>query len=254
MTTSVKTGHSPYSLPKDFLLGPGPEKVVQKIDFTQTPLPEYDGHYAVVIDNALTKEECDNLVRAAESTNGGEWEQALVNVGGGRQRLISNVRDCGRIIWDDRDIVAGIWSRVKDSVPEIEVLKELAGVTGNGPVKRNETLQMSRLNERMRFLKYGNAQYFRPHVDGTFATPDQKEKSFFTLHLYLNGSDPDAPEGPLEGGATTFHSYNMQRSYDVNPKVGRVLIFQHRSLLHSGADVLRGIKLTLRTDLMYRVV
>lgn len=161
MTTSMKTGQSHYSLPKDFLLGPGPEKAVHKIDFTQTPLPEYDGHYAVVVDNVLTKEECDSLIRAAESTNGGEWEVAMVNVGAGRQRLLTDVRDCGRIIWDDRDIVEKIWSRVKDSVPEIEVLKELPGVTGNGPVKRKETLKMSRLNERMRFLRYGKSQYFR---------------------------------------------------------------------------------------------
>lgn len=161
MTTVISTDQSPYSLPKDFLLGPGPEKAVQKIDFTRTSLPEYDGHYAVVVDNALTKEECDNLIRAAEATTGGEWETALVNVGGGRQRLITDVRDCGRIIWDDRDIVEKIWSRVKDSVREIEFLKELPGVTGNGPTKRKETLKMSRLNERMRFLRYESAQYFR---------------------------------------------------------------------------------------------
>ena len=80
-------------------------------------------------------------------------------------------------------------------------------------------------------------------------TPDGKETSFFTLHLYLNES---TPANKLEGGATTFHSYDMQRSFDVDPKAGRVLIFQHRDLLHSGADVTGGIKLTLRTDLMYR--
>lgn len=161
MTNFMNANQSPYYLPKDFLSGPGPEKAVQKIDFTRTPLPEYDGHYAVVVDNALTKEECDNLVRAAETKNGGEWEQAMVNVGGGRQELIPHVRLCGRIIWDDRDIVEKIWSRVKDSVPEIEFLKDLPGVTGFGPVKRKETLKMSRLNERMRFLRYEPLQYFR---------------------------------------------------------------------------------------------
>ena len=73
-----------------------------------------------------------------------------------------------------------------------------------------------------------------------------------TLHLYLNESDPAAPEGKLEGGATTFHSDDERRDYNVFPKIGRVLVFQHRGLLHSGADVTAGIKLTLRTDLMYR--
>ena len=43
----------------------------------------------------------------------------------------------------------------------------------------------------------------------------------------------------------------MERSLDVDLKVGRVLIFQQLDLLHSGADVTNGIKLTLRTDLMY---
>ena len=86
------------------------------------------------------------------------------------------------------------------------------------------------------------------HNDGSYVTPDGKERSMFTLHLYLN--EP-TPANKLEGGATTFHSYDMQRSFDVEPKVGRVLIFQHRDLLHSGADVTGGIKLTLRTDLMY---
>jgi hypothetical protein len=77
------------------------------------------------------------------------------------------------------------------------------------------------------------------------------ERSYFTLHLYLN--DPEGKDGqePLKGGATTFHSWNMQERIDVIPKVGRVLMFQHRGLLHSGDDVVSGTKLTMRTDLMY---
>ena len=47
---------------------------------------------------------------------------------------------------------------------------------------------------------------------------------------------------------------NMLRQFEVEPKIGRVLIFQHRDLLHSGADVTSGVKLTLRTDLMYKKV
>ena len=90
------------------------------------------------------------------------------------------------------------------------------------------------------------------HMDGSFVTPDTSEYSFYTLHLYLNDPSNESPEGKLEGGATTFHSNDMERSFDVDPKVGRVLIFQHRHLLHSGADVTGGIKLTMRTDLMYQ--
>ncbi|KAL8932319.1 MAG: hypothetical protein Q9211_006382 [Gyalolechia sp. 1 TL-2023] len=247
---------SSFTLPPDFLSKPAPNIQLQKIDFAQTLLPEYNGLYAVVLDNVLTKAECDDLIRAAEARTGGEWEEAMVNVGGGRQRLITDTRDCGRIIWDDKAIVAKIWDRVKECVPEIQSLKGMARVHGYGPVKRGETLVMTRLNERMRFLKYTEGQYFRPHCDGSYVTESRSEISYYTLHLYLNGPEPDAPGTELEGGATRFHSlsWDDQKYFDVVPRVGRVLIFQHRDLLHSGDDIIKGTKYTLRTDLMYAKV
>lgn len=45
----------------------------------------------------------------------------------------------------------------------------------------------------------------------------------------------------------------MVDRYDVLPKAGRVLLFQHRDLIHSGDDVLSGTKYTMRTDLLYSV-
>ena len=112
--------------------------------------------------------------------------------------------------------------------------------------------------------------YFRPHCDGSYETPDGKERSYFTLHLYLNNAggptndelaemDPEdrkkVEKLALMGGATTFHSLTgfgqKEREYDVLPKTGRILLFQHRDLLHSGADVHGGVKYTMRTDLMY---
>ena len=80
------------------------------------------------------------------------------------------------------------------------------------------------------------------------------ERSFFTLHLYLNDSSSTSADGPLKGGATTFHSYNLKEGLDIEPKNGRVLIFQQRNLLHSGEEVSSGIKLTMRTDLMFEAV
>ena len=43
----------------------------------------------------------------------------------------------------------------------------------------------------------------------------------------------------------------MTKRLDVEPKIGRVLLFQHAFLLHSGDDVRKGTKLTLRTDIMF---
>ena len=152
---------SPYALPAGFLSGPAPNLQKNDIDFKKTELPEYDGLYATVLDGVFTKEECQTLVKAAEARTNGEWEQALINVGNGEQMLITDARDCGRIIWDDREMVAKIWGRVKDHIPEITSLYDMPKVTGNGPARWKETWQISRLNERMRFLKYGKGQYFR---------------------------------------------------------------------------------------------
>ena len=152
---------APFTLPEDFLQGLGPKIEKQNINFKEACLPEYDGLYAVILDNVLSKGECDTLVRATEARTNGLWEQAMVNIGNGEQELDTWTRNCGRIIWDDGELAAKIWSRVKDAVPEIQYLRGKPEVTGKGPAKRKETMQMTRLNERIRFLKYGEGQYFR---------------------------------------------------------------------------------------------
>ena len=58
----------------------------------------------------------------------------------------------------------------------------------------------------------------------------------------------------LVGGATSFLSGDSSRRVDVNPKAGRVLIFQHRWLFHCGDDVVKGTKYTMRTDIMYELI
>ncbi|KAH6840729.1 hypothetical protein B0I37DRAFT_384962 [Chaetomium sp. MPI-CAGE-AT-0009] len=108
----------------------------------------------------------------------------------------------------------------------------------------------------MRFLRYGKGGFFRPHCDAPYADtsdPERTIRTIFTIHLYLNDSKAEVEGAELVGGATTFFSNDEKRRIDVNPKAGRVLIFQHRRLLHSGDDVLAGIKYTMRTDIMYEL-
>ncbi|SMR41550.1 unnamed protein product [Zymoseptoria tritici ST99CH_1E4] len=269
----------PRSLPTGFLLHQSPNLQTTRIDFAQTPLTEYAGLYAVVIDNVLTPTECATLIAGAEASSNGQWERALVNVGGGRQERIDYIRSCSRIIWDQAEVAERIWKRVEDvpEVKEIMRLEDCPKMFGNGPVKRGEVWRFSRPNERMRVLKYVGGEYFKRHTDGSYATPDGSERSYFTLHLYLNsGGVPGEEEVPeiatfqfaagsgstapaqldgsaLVGGATSFHSLSFEDEMDVHvrPRTGRVLIFQHRNLLHSGQDVEKGEKYTMRTDLMY---
>jgi hypothetical protein len=95
------------------------------------------------------------------------------------------------------------------------------------------------------------------HIDGVYVTPDRKERSFFTMHLYLNDGEHQEGMGPLKGGATTFLTSfrpDIPPKISVEPKMGSVLVFQHENLVHSGDELQSGIKYTLRTDLMYERV
>jgi hypothetical protein len=160
-----------HALPPAFLSTPAPNLTKSHIDFAAAGLPEYAGLWAVVLDGVMTKAECASLVAAAEATTDGVWERALVNIGGGKQALYDDVRKCGRIIWDSRAVMEGLWARIEGSVPEIRRLEGWASVTGNGPVKREEVWRVTGLNERGRFLRYVGGEYFRGmlHTRGSFA-------------------------------------------------------------------------------------
>jgi hypothetical protein len=149
-----------YELPAGFLEGPAPNITKTVIDFSKEGLPEYEKCWAVILEGVLSETECQQLVAAAEATTGAIWERAMVNIGGGEQALYEDTRKCGRIIYDDREMVAKLWARIEASVPDILRLENWPGVTGPGPTKRKETWKMTRLNERMRFLKYVGGEYF----------------------------------------------------------------------------------------------
>jgi hypothetical protein len=150
---------------KDFLSSPGPPVSVERIDFKKAGLDRYDGLYAVILDNVLTPTECEQLRFAAEGSTKNGWERAMVNLGGGKQRLMEDSRNCGRIIYDSPEMVEKIWKRIGHLpvVQEIVRLEKVPRIFGNGPVMRKEVWKFSRPNERMRFLKYQGGEYFRPH-------------------------------------------------------------------------------------------
>lgn len=78
---------------------------------------------------------------------------------------------------------------------------------------------------------------------------DQEKK------VELGRSRNEDTEGRLLGGATSFtDGYESKDAVRVFPKAGSVLIFQQRNLIHGGDDVFRGVKYTMRTDVMYEKV
>lgn len=311
-------------IPENFLQGPPPPTAaIKELDFSKTtpPIPAYKNHFAAIIENVLTPAECNQLLYLAEQSITPEsttnlnpretpWDRALLNVGNGKQIKAPGFRNCGRILYDSPDIADRLLNRLLPFLRECGIVQisNQPLVTGAGPATRGETFKLTRLNEKLRFLKYTGGEYFRAHTDGCYVTPDERERSLLTVHLYLNGDgeqdqdelqraiarrermdargsdgnfdcevvfgdeDEDADddmeseeeektledgnEQTLLGGATSFRleSFAGERVVRVFPKAGSVLIFQQRGLCHAGDDVFRGVKYTMRSDVMYEKV
>jgi len=121
---TMSSSKKPFTLPEGFLEAPASNIKVSKIDFAKSTIPEYDDLWAVILDDVMTAEECKTLVNAAEATTDGKWERAMVNVGNGRQKLYEDTRNCGRIIWDSKELVGKIWKRIEGTVPELQSLEQ----------------------------------------------------------------------------------------------------------------------------------
>ena len=282
-------------IPASFLTTDPPDLqpiTITPINWPSTKLPEYEGLYAVLLDNVISPSECEALLQLAEASvpdshktpgNGGElssWGPALVNMGMGFEVLLPKYRNSDRIIWDQQELVDRLWERclrAEGLGERLAVIDNEEGITGWKRKGESQKWKFLRVNQRMRFLKYGGGQFFKrefafyhscyffshvannqpAHCDSQYIEKEGNKtlETLFTIHLYLNDSQQEVGKSvDLVGGATSFLSRGEERKVDVDPKAGRVLIFQHRSLLHSGDDVKKGIKYTMRTDIVYERV
>jgi hypothetical protein len=222
---------------------------------------------AFSLDNVFTKLECRELIRLTEALGYGA---ALINVGGGRQALISDVRDSTRCMVDDPVVAALLFERIAAFLPAQWRTRNHRWDESVPPFSR-----LVGLNERLRFLRYEKGQKFAPHFDGTYQrpmTPESPfpERSYITVQLYLNdggGGDDGSSQPEFGGGSTAFIDEQAarpagQKSGDAaleehvlhhcHPRAGRVLVFEHH-LLHQGSPITGfGIKYCLRTDAMYQ--
>ncbi|KAI5805977.1 hypothetical protein EDC01DRAFT_591287, partial [Geopyxis carbonaria] len=244
---------------------------VSPIDFSTTPLPGYKGHYAVLLDNVLTAAECAALL----ALTGTHWAPSAVT---------TTRRDSSRVLLDAPAIASQLWDRIAPHLdPAVLTLGPDSAwpeITGAGHQNwskaRGETgfWRATGLNERLRFLRYTTGQKFLPHCDALYSIPGAHRgvhgevRSFLTAHLYLSDATPGSGGAtrfwkPAEEGGAKRQGFGgvaegaEERGewVDVEPRVGRVLVFQQRGLLHSGEPV--GAveegreKYTVRTDVMY---
>jgi hypothetical protein len=179
-------------------------------------MPEYEwiSDDIFTVSDFFDASECENYIQLGESRGFGDApiETAL------GPTMMKDVRNNSRVMIDDPELAERVWDRASPYVPTT-----LAGHRALG------------VNERFRFYRYDPGQTFRWHRDGYFKRPNH-ERSRLTLMVYLNDG--------FEGGETRF-----ERAL-IKPVKGTALFFIHH-LLHEGAEVKRGRKYVLRTDVMY---
>lgn len=191
-------------------------------------LPVHNESFARVVRNVLDQNDCAALLAKVNKKG---FTPALVNIGGGMQQLMPELRDGHRIIVDSPEITDWLLEVLRPYLPE-----KLPG-----------GYRLVGLNERCRFLCYTPGQSFPAHFDGCYRRPtghpQEGDRSFITIQLYLH----DVPAN--HGGATTFFP---GRSYSVGhqPEAGSVLLFS-QDLEHEGSILREGLKYTLRTEAMY---
>lgn len=196
--------------------------------------------YAVYLHNILSAEECAALISMSEQR---EYIMAQVNIGGGKQLAMTEVRNNDRAIIDDAAIAKRIYDRVCAVLtPETEKSFHEWSLS-------TETWNAVSFNERLRFLRYDPGTYFAPHSDGSYVRNDPThprygEKSIVTAQIYLNQG--------FEGGATRMMGYDFDPTigYDVVPRTGSILLFEH-NIAHEGSVLVAGRKYTIRTDVMF---
>ena len=213
-----------------------------------------------LLENVLTKAECDRIVATSEGM--GFKEDAPVSLG-------RDIRKNENVVWiQSPSVNDAIFDRVQSFLPPtIEMNGKHLG-------------SLLALNRRWRLYKYQETDVFKFHTDGAWTGSGVVEDdngqptlqndiynggalSWLTFLIYLNDD--------FEGGATSFltkaaaqrrheekdddEEKDRDDVFHVTPKQGAVLCFFHGyhdlSLLHEGAQVIHGTKYVARSDVLY---
>ncbi|KAJ7848662.1 hypothetical protein B0H14DRAFT_2582965 [Mycena olivaceomarginata] len=215
------------------------------VDFPAAGLPEYADCYAIIVDDLYSRSTLSSFLSEAQLQPQG------VDAASGE-----------RIIHDSFPISEQIFAELRPHLSAIEEIEEQTYVPGVGDA--TQKWRMVRLNERLRFLRYPKGGFFKAHEDGRYFEKQNGQKKFYTLQLYLPSDASGSEESfhPALGGATLFWGADGAYAREVCPYAdvealpgpGRALVFQHDELLHSGEEVLEGVKITIRSDILYEKV
>jgi predicted 2-oxoglutarate/Fe(II)-dependent dioxygenase YbiX len=174
-----------------------------------------------VIDDFLSQQECQEAIARSEAAG---FAAAPITTALG-PRMAPGVRNNTRVMIDDIPLAHALWSRLEPALPAL-----------NGWVPVG-------LNERFRFYRYARGERFNWHHDGAYVRSPYV-RSRLSLLFYLSGD--------FTGGQTQFADTHaeLRDPLSIQPRAGMALFFPH-PLLHTGAEVISGVKYVMRSDVMY---
>jgi len=190
------------------------------------PLPPSAG-YCALIPDFLTGAECQALIVASE---GSGYASAASD-------YPPSYRNNDRHVTDSSDLAASLTERIKEHAP--------ASLAADGM-----QWQYAGMNERFRFCRYRAGQRFAIHQDGVHFR-HAGCRSHLTVLVYLTDG------AAFAGGDTVFYAHGPgadggpEELGRLRPRAGSLLLFDH-AIWHAGAEVDRGIKHVLRSDVLYR--
>ncbi|KAF8193279.1 hypothetical protein K438DRAFT_1674835 [Mycena galopus ATCC 62051] len=227
------------------------------VDFTALGLPVYADCYAIVVDDLYSRPTLSAILGEAERQ---PWKIAQINGAGTAVYTMPDYRNGDRIIHDSFPLSEQIFAKLRPHLSAIEEIEEQE--YDHAAVRvLTQKWRMVRLNERLRFLRYPKGGFFKPHEDGCYFNEKNGQRTFYTLQLYLPSDSSGSEESfrPALGGPTRFWGDDPDCDdsclyADVQALPGRTLVFQHDRLLHSGEEVLEGVKCAMRSDILYEKV
>jgi len=181
-----------------------------------------------ITSNFLSKEKCQELITLSESKG---YDEADISYSTGAKVDKEN-RNNSRCLLRDENLRLELEQLILPFVP-----LTLPTIKPGGII---EQLNFLRLSGNFRFYKYETNQKFNKHRDGNIK--EEGGVSRITVLIYLNDVE--------QGGETNICDRMLDKPLMVKPEEGKLLMFNH-SLLHSGEELLGGVKYVLRTDLIY---
>ena len=173
--------------------------------------------FVAYLDNFIVVSEAERLRQLAEQTG---YKQADVRQADGSYKMIPEYRNNERASTMLPELANEWYDGLKDYLPPV--------IRMNSP---------TRLHPFIKFYKYKIGDYFNWHKDGP--TIEGNEKSKITFMIYLS-----------DYGFTHFKVNNGE--FCLESKEGRMVIFNHK-VEHSSPPLDRGVKITLRSDVMYKL-